>query len=145
MVPGVIEWKELFAVKTRAGAEFGSWLNDRSVVWWTAADVTDANAHAIARHAAQSDSYQHVANVVEVVVQTHDHRRYAGKIGNTAGVFHCEWILNVIGVFGAGGDARRCLTGKEGEISGEQHHARTFVYAEAHGRRDRKWFLQPRG
>jgi len=54
MVPGAIEWKELFAVKTRAGAELGGWLNDRSVVWWTAADVTDANAHAIARHAAQS-------------------------------------------------------------------------------------------
>jgi hypothetical protein len=35
--------------------------------------VTDANSHAIAGSAVESDSDQHIANVTETIVQSHDY------------------------------------------------------------------------
>src|SRR6185369_1638674 len=100
---------------------------------WTTTDVTDANTNAITRLPVHSDPNEHIPDVAEAVVQSHDYRRHARETRNTPGVLHCQWILNVIAVFSRRRNVRCTLTGKQCEITRKQHHTRPVIDAQRNG------------
>ena len=73
LIPGVVCRKDLFPMKARTWSKIGYRRGRWRVVWRTATDVADANSHAIAGGAVESNSDQYITNLTETVVQSHDY------------------------------------------------------------------------
>ena len=97
--------------------------------------MTDADAHAIAGDALKSYFHQHVADVLHLIVETHDDRTHPSLVRNGTHIFNRQLIKVMSAVFGCRRDCRSIRL--RVQLLREKHDASAIVGAPAHRLRDR--------
>ena len=104
--------------------------NRTGIVRRSVAYVTDADAHAIAGDALKSYSHQHVADVLHLIVETHDDRTHPSLVRNGTHIFNRQLIKVMSAVFGCRRDCRSIRL--RVQLLREKHDASAIVGAPAH-------------
>jgi hypothetical protein len=92
--------------------------------------VSHADAHAVARLPAISDTDEHIADVIHLVMEPDDERADPGLIRHGSDVFDRQRVTPVRAIFRFGHDRRRRVARLQRQVRREKHNAGSIVGAE---------------